>query len=100
MCNLTKCAIALAALMNGNVKCNEKNRFNVAFPTANPPHNHCTTDSPTNGTADAKFVITVAPHNDICPNGNTYPLNPVMIVNKNKITPDPHKCARGCAYDP
>jgi hypothetical protein len=28
-------------------------------------------ESPTTGIADAKFVITVAPQNDICPQGKT-----------------------------
>jgi hypothetical protein len=30
-------------------------------------------------------VITVAPQNDICPQGNTYPMNAVAMV-KNRIT--------------
>jgi hypothetical protein len=30
-------------------------------------------------------VITVAPQNDICPQGNTYPMNAVAKV-KNRIT--------------
>ena len=37
---------------------------------------------PTYGTADTKFVITVAAHNDICPHGNTYPTNAVNIIIK------------------
>lgn len=40
--------------------------------------------------ADNKFVITVAPQNDICPQGKTYPINAVAI-NRNKIiTPTIH----------
>jgi len=32
--------------------------------------------------ADNRFVITVAPQKDICPHGNTYPINAVIIVKK------------------
>jgi len=42
--------------------------------------------------ADKKFVITVAPQKDICPHGNTYPIKAVTIINKNKDTPENHKC--------
>jgi len=79
------------------VKCKEKNRFKVALSTENPPHNHSTNEGPTLGSAEAKFVITVAPHKDICPKGRTYPMNPVPIIKKNNKTPDIHKCARGVA---
>lgn len=37
--------------------------------------------------ADKRLVITVAPQNDICPHGSTYPMNAVPIVKNNKITP-------------
>jgi hypothetical protein len=50
---------------------------NVALSTANPPQTHCTTYFPTYGMAERRFVITVAPQNDICPRGNTYPINAV-----------------------
>jgi len=40
--------------------------------------------------AESKFVITVAPQNDICPHGKTYPTNAVIMVNKSKITPKIH----------
>jgi len=43
----------------------------VALSTANPPHNHCTKSIPKNGIADNRLVITVAPQNDICPQGRT-----------------------------
>lgn len=33
-------------------------------------------------------MITVAPQNDICPHGNTYPINAVPIVNSKMITPE------------
>ncbi len=37
-----------------------------------PPQTHCTMSLPINGIADNKFVITVAPQKDICPQGKTY----------------------------
>lgn len=33
------------------------------------------------------FVITVAPQNDICPQGRTYPTKAVIIVRKRRTTP-------------
>jgi hypothetical protein len=44
-----------------------KKRVSVALSTAKPPHTHCTNSVPTYGTADSRFVITVAPQNYICP---------------------------------
>lgn len=42
--------------------------------------------------AENRFVITVAPQNDICPHGKTYPKKAVAIV-KNKInTPTNQAC--------
>lgn len=67
-----------------------KNRVRVALSTENPPHNHFTKSFPKYGIADIKLVITVAPHKDICPHGNTYPKNAVAIVKNNKITPTFH----------
>jgi len=32
-------------------------------------------------------VITVAPQNDICPQGKTYPINAAAIVKNNNKTP-------------
>jgi len=49
----------------------KKNRVKVALSTANPPHIHCTRSPPIYGIAENKFVITVAPQKDICPQGNT-----------------------------
>ena len=37
--------------------------------------------------ADRRLVITVAPQNDICPHGSTYPRNAVAIVVSMMITP-------------
>jgi len=77
-------------IIKGNRKWSEKNRFNVAFDTENPPQSHWTIDSPTIGIAEAKFVITVAPQNDICPQGSTYPKKAVAIVINSKKIPDIH----------
>jgi hypothetical protein len=42
------------------------------------------------GTAESTFVITVAPQNDICPHGNTYPKKAVAIVTMKIRTPIDH----------
>lgn len=77
-------------MMNGKIKWNEKNRFNVGFDTEKLPHNHITIFFPTNGTTERRLVITVVPQNDICPHGSTYPTNAV-IISKIKIDdPDNH----------
>jgi len=71
------------AKTKGRKKCKAKNRLKVGFLTANPPHNQNTISSPTQGIAENKLVITVAPQNDIWPHGNTYPKNAVAIkINK------------------
>jgi hypothetical protein len=69
-----------------------KNRINVTLSTANPPPTHWTRIIPTYGIADSKFVITVAPQNDICPHGNTYPKKAVAIVANRINTPIDHVC--------
>jgi hypothetical protein len=56
----------------------------VALSTAKPPHTHCTIIKPKYGTAERRFVITVAPQKDIWPHGSTYPTNAVPIT-ANKI---------------
>ena len=70
-CNVSKCIAANAANTNGNKKCSEQNRFNVALLTEKPPHTNSTKSCPIHGIADNKFVITVAPQSDICPQGKT-----------------------------
>jgi len=82
--------IATAAIINGNTKWIAKNRLSVALSTANPPHIHSTRVLPMYGIAENKFVITVAPQNLICPQGNTYPIKAVAMVKINKITPTFH----------
>lgn len=64
-----------------------KNRVRVALSTANPPQTHSTRVLPKYGMADSRFVITVAPQNLICPQGRTYPIKAVSIVNKRRIIP-------------
>ena len=55
-----------------------------------PPHSHLTVLIPTSGIADRVPVITVAPQNDICPQGRTYPKNAVAIIITIRIIPDNH----------
>ena len=57
--------------MKGKTKCKAKNLFNVALFTLNPPQMNSTMSFPIHGIALIKLVITVAPHNDICPYGKT-----------------------------
>ena len=59
------------AIMNGRRKCRAKNRVSVGLSTENPPQAHSTRVWPMYGIAENKLVITVAPQNDICPQGNT-----------------------------
>jgi len=42
------------------------------------------------------FVITVAPQNDICPQGRTYPRNAVAMVKIMSMRPEVH--TRGFVY--
>jgi len=56
---------------NGSRKWREKKRLKVGCPTLNPPQTHTTKLPPIIGIADTRFVITVAPQSDICPQGNT-----------------------------
>jgi len=72
----------------------------VALLTLNPPHINSTISCPTHGIALIKLVITVAPHNDICPYGSTYPKNPVAIIKINIIVPIVHTNVLGALYDP
>ena len=73
--------------MKGSKKWNLKNRVKVALPTAKPPQSQVTIVFPITGIADTRFVITVAPQKDICPQGNTYPKNAVAITRNKMITP-------------
>jgi len=71
ICRDIRWRIKIAKIKKGIKKCNMKNRFSVAFLTEKPPHNHSTISFPIYGIADTKLVITVAPQNDICPQGST-----------------------------
>jgi len=44
--------------------------------------------SPMYGIAESKLVITVAPQNDICPHGKTYPMNAAPIVKRSNKIPE------------
>lgn len=90
LCSSIRCTRTNATITSGIRKCKEKNRFNVGCDTEKFPHNHCVTSFPTYGIAEIILVITVAPQNDICPHGNTYPMNAAPIVANIRIIPDPH----------
>lgn len=55
--------------------------------TENPPQSHITKVFPRYGIAESRLVITVAPQNDICPQGSTYPRKAVIIRAKIIKTP-------------
>ena len=55
--------------------------------------------SPTTGTAVTKLVITVAPQKLICPQGRTYPIKAVAIINKKMAIPDHQNILRLLTYD-
>lgn len=93
-----KWIIVSITIINGNIKCSLKNRDNVALSTLKPPQIQFTKVGPTYGNADNRFVITVAPQNDICPHGNTYPKNAVAIVASIIIIPIFHVFIKW--YDP
>jgi hypothetical protein len=42
------------------------------------------------GIADRKFVIEVAPQNDICPHSRTYPMNAAVMVRNRTTSPTDH----------
>lgn len=48
--------------------------------------------------AERRLVITVAPQNDIWPQGRTYPIKAAPIVSKSKSTPENHVNIK--IYDP
>lgn len=70
-CRKIRCTPARAAIINGKMKWNAKNRVRVALSTEKPPQIHSTKSVPMYGIADNRFVITVAPQKDICPHGST-----------------------------
>lgn len=62
----------------------------MALSTANPPQIQLTNVVPRYGVAESRFVMTVAPQNDICPQGRTYPIKAVAIRRNKIITPIIH----------
>ena len=64
-----------------------KNRVRVGLSTEKPPHAHSTSVWPMYGMAEKRFVITVAPQNDICPQGRTYPTKAVAMRVSRRMTP-------------
>jgi hypothetical protein len=89
-CKRIKCIITRTVITMGRRKCREKNRFKVGCDTEGPPQIHVTRSFPTRGIADRTPVITVAPQNDICPHGSTYPRNAVAITISMITLPDTH----------
>jgi hypothetical protein len=65
--------------MNGTIKCNVKNNLRVGWLTEKFPHIQRTKEE---WITLNKFVITVPPQSDICPQGKTYPIKAAAI---NKI---------------
>jgi len=82
--------MAMAEMAIGTRKCREKNRFSVGWETEKFPHIHSTNFFPTRGSAEKMLVITVAPQNDICPQGRTYPKKAVAMVSSINVSPDAH----------
>lgn len=64
-CKNSRCTAVRAIMPNGRVKCRVKNRIRVGLSMAGPPQIHWTRSVPMYGTAESRFVITVAPQNDI-----------------------------------
>jgi len=71
ICNTVKCNNERTIKINGNKKWITKNLFSVGLSTLKPPHNQLTIYLPIIGKAPSIFVITVAPHKLICPQGKT-----------------------------
>jgi hypothetical protein len=90
MCRKYRCKITIIKIIKGRIKCREKNRFKVALLIAKPPQIHITSKLPIYGTVETRFVITVAPQKDICPQGRTYPKKAVAMDIKKIVTPIIH----------
>lgn len=82
-----RCTIETPAIIKGITKWKAKKRVRVALSTAKPPHNQFTMLDPIKGIAEKRFVITVAPQKDICPQGRTYPRKAAAITNNRITTP-------------
>lgn len=57
-------------MMESKIKRKAKNHVRVALSIENAPQIHCTRLVPIHGMADSRFVIPVAPQNDIWPHGS------------------------------
>lgn len=62
----------------------------MALLIENPPQIHITIIFPIYGIVETRLVITVAPQNDIWPQGSTYPRKAVAIDIKKIVTPIIH----------
>jgi len=89
-CRAIRWINTVALISIGTKKWSEKNRFRVGCDTEKFPHIHSTNSFPRIGIAESRFVITVAPQNDICPQGRTYPRKAAAIVRSIKINPVVH----------
>lgn len=74
-------------MTKGSRKWRAKNRVRVGLSTEKPPQAHSTSVCPMYGMAENRLVMTVAPQNDICPQGRTYPTKAVAMRVSNRITP-------------
>ena len=83
----SKWTVASAVMINGRIKWKAKNRVRVALSIEKPPQIHLTRFVPMYGIAERRLVMTVAPQNDICLHGKTYPTNAVAITVNRRITP-------------
>jgi hypothetical protein len=80
-----RCSMIMMVAESGARKWSEKNRLRVGCETENLPHIHFTLFCPMYGMAEKMLVITVAPQNDICPHGRTYPKK-AEAINTIRIT--------------
>lgn len=70
-CKKRRWIIVRAKIKKGNKKWSPKNRVRVGLLTVNSPQIHWTKSGPKYGIVDNRLVITIAPQNDICPQGKT-----------------------------
>jgi hypothetical protein len=85
-CKSIKCTKMTAITRRGSRKCNMKKRLKQAVPNEKPPQIMMTNSLPY-GKTPAKEVMTVAPQNDICPQGKTYLRKDALMVKINRIKP-------------
>lgn len=70
-CKKVRWIMVRPAIVKGSRKCRAKKRVSVGLSTEKPPQAHSTRVWPMYGMAENRLVITVAPQNDICPQGST-----------------------------